>query len=52
MAQNVQHEQNRALRNYAAPTLNGHKRCIRRPTIEANKFKIKLDIIAMIQTSM
>ncbi|KAJ4723361.1 DNA-directed DNA polymerase [Melia azedarach] len=42
----------RALRDYAIPTVNGASTRIRRPAIQANNFKIKPAIIQMIQTSV
>ena len=40
----------RALRDYAIPSINGSYSNIRRPPIAANNFEIKLAIIQMIQT--
>ncbi|KAJ4724584.1 DNA-directed DNA polymerase [Melia azedarach] len=42
----------RALRDYAIPTVNGASTSIRRPAIQANNFEIKSAIIQMIQTSV
>ncbi|KAJ4724582.1 DNA-directed DNA polymerase, partial [Melia azedarach] len=45
-------ENQRALRDYAIPTVNGASTSIRRPAIQANNFEIKPAIIQMIQTSV
>ncbi|KAJ4715540.1 Retrotransposon gag protein [Melia azedarach] len=42
----------RVLRDYAIPTVNGASTSIRRPAIQANNFEIKPAIIQMIQTSV
>ncbi|KAJ4720877.1 DNA-directed DNA polymerase [Melia azedarach] len=42
----------RALRDYVIPTVNGASTSIRRPAIQVNNFEIKLAIIQMIQTSV
>ena len=42
----------RALRDYVVPSINGSNSSIRRPPIAANNFEIKPTIIQMIQTSV
>ena len=42
----------RALRDYAVPSINGSDSSIQRPPIAANNFEIKPAIIQMIQTSV
>ncbi|KAJ4715207.1 DNA-directed DNA polymerase [Melia azedarach] len=49
---NVGPEDQRALRDYAVPTVNGASTSIRRPAIQTNNFEIKPAIIQMIQTSI
>ena len=46
---NMAGQEQKALRDYAMPSVNGAISSIRRPAIQANNFKIKLAIIQMIQ---
>ena len=45
-------QDNRTMREYAVPTLDGCAPSIRRPVIQANNFEIKPSIIQMIQQSV
>ena len=46
---NVADQEQKALRDYAMPSVNGAISSIRRPAIQANNFEIKPAIIQMIQ---
>ncbi|XP_075640377.1 uncharacterized protein LOC142612142 [Castanea sativa] len=45
-------QEQKALRDYATPSVNGATSSIRRPTIQANNFEIKPAIIQMIQQTV
>ena len=47
----AQPEAPKSLREYATPTFIGVESSILRPGVNANKFKIKLDVITMIQSN-
>ena len=49
---NMADQEQKALRDYAMPSVNGATSSIRRPAIQANNFKIKLAIIQMIQQTV
>ena len=46
---NMADQEQKVLRDYAMPSVNGATSSIRRPTIQANNFEIKPAIIQMIQ---
>ena len=46
---NMANQEQKALRDYAMPSVNGAISSTRRPAIQANNFEIKLSIIQMIQ---
>ena len=46
---NMVDQEQKALRDYTMPSVNGATSSIMRPTIQANNFEIKLAIIQMIQ---
>ena len=45
-------QEQKVLRDYAMPSVNGATSSIRRPTIQANNFEIKPAIIQMIQQTI
>ena len=49
---NMADQEQKALRDYAMPSVNGAITSIRRPAIQANNFKIKPAIIQMIQRTV
>ena len=49
---NMADQEQKALRDYAMPSVNGAILSIRRPTIQANNFEIKPDFIHMIQQTV
>ena len=49
---NMADQEQKALRDYAMPSVNGATSSIRRPAIQANKFEIKPAIIQMIQQTV
>ena len=49
---NMANQEQKALRDYAMPSVNGAISSIRRPAIQANNFEIKPAIIQMIQQTV
>ena len=49
---NMADQEQKALRDYAMPSVNGATSSIRRPAIQANNFEIKPAIIQMIQQTV
>ena len=49
---NMADQKQKALRDYAMPSVNGATSSIRRPAIQANNFEIKPAIIQMIQQTI
>ena len=49
---NMADQEQKALRDYAMPSVNGATSSIRRPAIQANNFEIKPAIIQMIQQTI
>ena len=49
---NMADQEQKALRDYATPLVNGATTSIRRPTIQANNFEITPAIIQMIQQTV
>ena len=49
---NMADQEQKALRDYATPSVNGATSSIRRPAIQANNFEIKSAIIQMIQQTV
>ena len=49
---NIADQEQKALRDYATPSVNGATSSIRRPAIQANNFEIKPAIIQMIQQTV
>ena len=44
-------EERRALRDYAIPSLIGATSCIKKPTIQADNFELKIGLIQMVQNN-